>query len=92
MIAETWDGDITVQAHEIFAQIDAALEACGSGRSALISMTCWISDFADYPAFNTAYDSWIDTQALPARATVRAELLDPRLRLEIMAVAAAPAR
>ena len=88
LIAETWDGDITVQANEIFAQIDALLARAGSHRSRLVSMTCWIADFSDYAGFNAAYDGWIDKANLPARATVRADLLDPKLRIEIMAIAA----
>ena len=88
LIADTWDGDIAVQASEIFVQIDALLARAGSNRSQLISLTCWITDFDDYAGFNAAYDGWIDPDNLPARATVRADLLDPRLRIEIMAIAA----
>ncbi len=69
LIAETWDGDIAVQAREIFVQIDALLAAAHTNRSRLISLTCWIKDFADYDGFNAAYDLWIDPNALPARAT-----------------------
>lgn len=87
-IAENWNGDISQQTKEILAQIDGLLREAGSSRSKLLSMTCWIKDFADYDAFNRVYDDWIDKENLPARATVRADLLDPRLKIEIAAVAA----
>jgi enamine deaminase RidA (YjgF/YER057c/UK114 family)/rhodanese-related sulfurtransferase len=90
-IADDFDGDVRAQAVEVFAKIDALLAGVGSSKSQLLSMNVWIADFADYAAFNEAYDAWIDPGAKPARATVRAELLDPRLRVEIMAVAAVPA-
>ncbi len=87
-IADDWDCDISGQANEIFAKIDALLAKTGSTKSKLLSMTCWIADFADYSAFNEAYDIWIDEENLPVRATVRAGLLDPKVRIEIMLTAA----
>jgi enamine deaminase RidA (YjgF/YER057c/UK114 family) len=90
LIAENWDGDVSAQANEIFAQIDQLLAKAGTDRSRVLSMTCWLKDFADYAAFNAAYDAWIDPRNLPARATVRADLLDPRLRIEIMTIASMP--
>jgi len=88
LIAETWDADIATQSQEVFGQIDALLAVAGTDKSKLLSMTCWIADFADYGVFNETYDGWIDAGNLPARATVRAELLDPKLKIEIMVTAA----
>jgi len=88
IIPERWDADITGQAQEVFARIDAALEAAGTTRARLLSMTVYLRSFEDYDGFRTAYEQWIDQDALPARATVRADLRDPRIRIEIMAIAA----
>ncbi|MEJ5219894.1 MULTISPECIES: RidA family protein [Rhodobacterales] len=88
LIAETWDADIAIQSQEVFNQIDELLAKAGTNKSRLLTMTCWIADFADYGVFNETYDGWIDTQNLPARATVKAELLDPTLKIEIMVTAA----
>lgn len=88
VIAETWDADIITQTQEMFAQVDALLEAAGTDKSAILSMTFWIADLADYQGFNDVYDAWVDKENLPARATVKAELVDPRLRIEVMTIAA----
>ncbi len=87
-IADDWDLDIAGQARQVFSKIDTLLATAGSDKSRILSMTCWISDFSDYAAFNDAYDAWVEADNLPARATVKAELLDPRLRIEIMVTAA----
>lgn len=85
------DGDIRVQTEEVLHRIDALLAAAGTSRSRLLSVSVWLADFADYAGFNETWDAWVDREHLPARATVRAELLDPRLRVEVAAVAAVPA-
>lgn len=87
-IADSRDAGIEQQATEIFARIDAILHKAGTTRSRLLTLQVWLADFADYAAFNAVYDAWIDPAAKPARACVRSELLDPRLKVEISAVAA----
>ena len=87
LISEDWNGDISQQAREVFTQIDFLLAKAGSDKKRILSMTCWIKDFNDYASFNEAYDDWIDCDSLPARATVRADMLDEKIRIEIMCVA-----
>lgn len=87
-IANTRDGDITLQTREVLARIDEVLAQAGASKSRLLFMQVWLSSFDDYAAFNAAYDAWIDTSAKPARATVRADLLDARLKVEVSVVAA----
>lgn len=88
IIPNRWDADIAGQARDVFSRIDAALERVGTTRARLLSLTVYLRSFEDYDGFRTAYEQWIDSDALPARATVRAELRDPRIRIEIMATAA----
>lgn len=88
LIAEDWDKDIFGQTEEIFTQIDAILDAAGSDKSQLLSLTVYIQSFSDYAEFKKVYADWIDHDQLPARATVRADLLDPKLKIEIQAIAA----
>ena len=88
LIAEDWDKDIKGQTTEIFAEIDSLLKSAGTDKSSLLSMTVYIKSFDDYAAFKEAYAEWIDHDQLPARATVRADLLDPKLKVEIQATAA----
>lgn len=91
LVATDAQGDIEHQSNDIFGQIDTLLARAGSNKSQLLSMNVWIKDFADYRGFNASYERWIDSRNLPARATVRADLFDPRLRIEIMCIAARPA-
>ncbi len=89
-IADDMDGDVRKQTEQVLEKIDALLAGVGSSRSNLLSLTVWLADFADYGAYNEVYGQWVDPAAKPVRATVRAELLDPRLKIEMMAVAAVP--
>ncbi|MEM6682510.1 MAG: RidA family protein [Pseudomonadota bacterium] len=89
LIAEDWDGDIVRQSNDIFSQIDDLLGQADTDKSKLLSLTVYIKTFEDYAAFKAAYADWIDADNLPARATVRADLLDPKLKIEIQAIAAA---
>lgn len=87
LIAEDWSKDMTGQAEDIFAQIDHLLAEAGSDKSQLLTIMVHITSFDDYAAFKTAYAAWVDQDNLPARATVKSELLDPALKLEIIATA-----
>jgi enamine deaminase RidA (YjgF/YER057c/UK114 family)/rhodanese-related sulfurtransferase len=89
-IADDMDGDIRVQTAEVLVKIDKLLATVGSSKSHLLSLNVWVADFADYAAYNEVYDEWLDSDNKPARATVRSELVDPRLKVEMMAVAAVP--
>lgn len=85
-IADDHDADIRGQTTQILNRIDALLSATGSRKERLLSITVYLKDFTDYADFNAVYGAWIG-EAKPARATVRADLLDPRLRIEIAAIA-----
>lgn len=91
LIAEDWEQDIVGQTSSIFAQIEDLLGSAGTTKSRLLSLTVFLRTFDDYPAFKAAYADWIDRLNLPARATVQADLLDPRIRIEIVATAACAA-
>jgi enamine deaminase RidA (YjgF/YER057c/UK114 family) len=86
-IADDYDGDIRKQTTEVLAKIDALLAKGGSDRTKLLTCQVWIRDFADYGAYNDVWEKWIAPGAQPARASVGAALLDPRLRIEIAAIA-----
>lgn len=90
IVPDDFDGPIAAQAAQVFHRIDALLASVGSRRTQLLSVTVYLKTFEDYDAFRAAYAQWIDPAHLPARATVRADLRDPRIRIEIMASAAVP--
>ncbi len=90
LIPENWDLDMRAQAREVFRQIDELLAEFSSDRSSLLSVQVYIQSFDEYAEFKEEYGKWIDPDNLPARATVQAELLDSRIKIEIMAVASRP--
>lgn len=87
-IARDPTADAEAQTRDILAQIDALLAKVGSSKAKLLTATVFMRDLADYDAMNRAWDAWVDPANLPARATVEARLADPRLRVEIIGVAA----
>lgn len=87
-VADTVNGSVEVQTREVLAKIDALLKQAGSDRSKLLSLTVYLPNMGDFAAMNAAYDAWVDTANLPARATVEARLADPGLKVEISAIAA----
>ena len=48
----------------------------------------WLADIGDFAAMNAVWDAWVIPGQTPARATVQARLNDPKMKAEIMVVAA----
>lgn len=71
MIADDYNSDITTQCKETFQTIDLALSKAGTGKSRLLSLQCWISDFSYFEEFNEAYYKWVNHEYLPVRATAQ---------------------
>ena len=76
------------QTREVLGQIDAHLAAAGSDKTRLLSVSIWLPDISTFAEMNRAWDEWVDTSHLPARATVEARLASPAYKVEIAAVAA----
>lgn len=89
-VADDASLDAEGQTADILAQIDALLAEAGADKRALVSVTVVLTDIADAPAMNRAWDAWLDPAAKPARMTIEAKLVDPRWRVEITGVALAP--
>jgi enamine deaminase RidA (YjgF/YER057c/UK114 family) len=88
MIPEDTSLDITGQVKQALAEIDALLKRGGSDKTRILSAVIWLSDIADFGAMNAVWDTWVVPGQTPARATVQARLNDPKMRIEIMVVAA----
>ncbi|AKG06858.1 endoribonuclease L-PSP [Moraxella bovoculi] len=80
--------DIKGQSREVFANIDAALAKAGSDKSKILSAQVFITDLANFDAFNKEWNQWVKDITPPARATVEAKLVNPNWLVEIMVVAA----
>lgn len=88
MIPEDISQDITGQVKQALAEVDSLLAKGGSDKTKILTATIWLADIADFNAMNAVWDSWVMPGQTPARATVQAALSDPKMKVEIMVVAA----
>jgi enamine deaminase RidA (YjgF/YER057c/UK114 family) len=88
MIPEDTSLDIAGQVKQALAEIDSLLAKGGSDKSRILTATIWLADISDFAAMNAVWDSWVVPGQAPARATVQARLNDPKMKVEIMVVAA----
>ncbi len=79
--------DAKGQAQEVLAEIDRLLALCGTDKSKLVMANVWLADIRHREAVNEAWTAWIAAGSAPARATVEAKLVDPRMLVEIAVVA-----
>lgn len=80
--------DCADQARQVFSKIDALLTEAGSHKSRLLQVTVWLTDMADYDAFNEQWDAWLGDGPTPARACIQTRLARSGWRVEILAIAA----
>ncbi len=86
------DQPFDVQVTQVLDNLDQCLRTAGSGRDQLLSVTVYVTDISQWPAFDAAYAQWVGTHR-PARAVACVAGLHYGAALEVMAVAAvAPAR
>ena len=80
--------DVKGQAAGVLKKIDELLKAAGTDKSKLLSATIYLTDIKKWAEMNTVWDAWVSPGNTPARATVQAQLADPKYLIEIMVVAA----
>lgn len=80
--------DITGQTREVLETIDRLLHEVGSDRSRIIMTQIFLPDLADYAAMNAVWDSWVVAGHAPPRATVQAQLANPKWKIEVVVTAA----
>ena len=84
----TLDGDIGAQTRDVLDQIDQSLAEIGSDKMKILTATIWLADISDFSGMNAVWDAWAAQGHTPARACVEAKLANPRIKVEIMVVAA----
>lgn len=84
-------GGIAAETRQALANLREVLRAAGMDFGDVVSVTAFITDFADFPAFNEAYREVFAVDP-PARATVQVAGLNLGARIEIQMIAAKPAR
>jgi enamine deaminase RidA (YjgF/YER057c/UK114 family) len=88
MIPEDTSLDIAGQVSQALSEIDALLKRAGTEKSQLLTATIFLADIGDFAAMNAVWDAWVVPGQAPARATVQAQLNDPKMKVEIVVVAA----
>ena len=61
-------GTVEAQTEQVIANLKAILEAAGSSLDAVVKTTCFLSDLANFAAFNEVYRKHF-SGAFPARST-----------------------
>jgi enamine deaminase RidA (YjgF/YER057c/UK114 family) len=81
--------DPAAQAREVLRKIEAALEAAGAHLHDVVRTRIYLADAADWEAVGRAHGEAF-AEIRPAASMLVLGLLDPRMRVEIEAVAYAP--
>ncbi|WP_413518252.1 RidA family protein [Carnobacterium maltaromaticum] len=78
--------EITEQAQQVMKNLQAVLEEGGSNLNSVIKTTCFLTDMADFAAFNEVYGSYFGDHK-PARSCVAVKELPLNVRIEVEAIA-----
>ena len=79
-------GDVRAQTHYVVGQIEAILKAAGASIADVAFNHFFLTDLADYAAFNEVYREYFGAKP-PARYCIRADLVKPEFLVEVTAVA-----
>lgn len=78
---------VAEQTEVCLANIALILRDHGLTLADVVKTTVWLTDVADFPAFNRTYAEAFSGPRLPARSTVRADLMVEGARVEIEVIA-----
>ena len=80
-------GPMEVQAEQVLANLGAILREAGSDWSKVVKATVFLTDLAEFAAFNAVYERVLGG-AKPARSTVQVAALPKGAKVEIDLIAA----
>ena len=80
-------GDVSTQTRRIFGNMGLVLKAAAMDFKDLTSCRVFLDDARRFGAMNQAYAEFVPAQDPPARATVRAGLMNPAFDVELQCVA-----
>ena len=84
--AEIVGDSIEEQTEQVLANLQAILEAAGSGLDRLVKTTVYLADLGDFAGMNEVYARHVG-DVPPARATIEVSALPSGAKVEIEAVA-----
>uniref|UniRef100_A0A7S1XBY1 RidA family protein n=1 Tax=Compsopogon caeruleus TaxID=31354 RepID=A0A7S1XBY1_9RHOD len=92
-VADDRREDVRGQTRQVLGKIEERLREGGTDKAHLLQVMIWLKDIGEVGVMNEEYDQWLaGIEGRPVRATVQAEMVDPSIRVEIMATAARPSR
>ena len=77
--------DITAQTKQVLENIQALLQAAGTGFRAVVKTTCFLADMGDFAVFNELYAQKFVSK--PARSCVAVKTLPKNVLVEIEVIA-----
>ena len=77
--------DIVGQTEQVCKNLTAVLAAAGAGMENVVKTTCFLSDMADFAAFNEVYGRYFVSK--PARSCVAAKTLPKNVLCEVEVIA-----
>ena len=77
--------NITEQTHRVCKNLEAVLEAAGGSLKSAVKTVCFLSDMADFAAFNEVYAEYFTEK--PARSCVAVKTLPKGALVEIEVIA-----
>ena len=80
-------GDVQTQTRRVFGNVGLVLESAGLGYEDLVSCKVFLNDARRFGEMNGAYAEFVPAEDPPARATVRADLVNVLFSTEIQCVA-----
>lgn len=80
--------DMARQMQQVLEQAELSLQNAGSDKSRILSVTIYVTNFAELDAMNRVWEAWLPNDCAPSRACLKVELVDPDYKVEIAFVAA----
>lgn len=81
--------DVVEQGHQVFRNIARTLAAARCSFADLVKMTFYMPSFEDYETLTPVFKQYLGPNP-PAATALIAQLVDPRMRIEIEAMARRP--
>ena len=78
---------IEAQAEQVMKNVGAILKEAGVGFENVVKTTCFLSEMADFAAFNSVYEKYFTGK--PARSCVAVKQLPKNVLVEVEVIAAA---
>lgn len=80
--------DITGQAKQVLAKIDALLAEAGTDKRRALTAQVWLRTIDDLAGLNAVWDAWVAPGQTPTRCCGKVEMNNPNCRVEILVTAA----